>query len=55
MQDNDQLNIIKTVPGNSTYSDVTKSGKNIKLMSDSIPRGNNLVKGGKIQSNDTTR
>ena len=55
MQDNDQLNIINSVPGNSSYSDVTKSGKNIKLMSDSIPRGlrmrefNNLVKGGKTQ------
>ena len=29
----------KVVPGNSSYSDVTRSGKNIKILCDSIPKG----------------
>ena len=31
--------VFKTVPGNRTYSYITKKGKAIKLFADSIPRG----------------
>ena len=30
--------VFKTVPGNRTYSDITKKGKDIKIFADSIPR-----------------